>query len=429
MNNQLLKLAGILLIATSLVACGSSDNTDAAIQQATATVAAVDGQAPLSTETSDSSGPITLNLWLPPKFSNFSGDLASALLQQRLDLFHELNPNIQIDVRLKAEGVSGGLIDSLSIASDAAPLALPDLVLINEVQFELALQNELLLELRDRLSFDLDSDWYPFSLEMVSNDSEIFGLPFVGDATIMMHRFSAIDLVPETWNDTLLEALVVGFPSGDHSALFTLLQYTSLINSEGRLVDFTSIDSEIMLSILNYYSEGQLGGNFPFWLTQFEDDEQSWQAFLDGRMPMVATWSNRYFVSSDDNHGGAAIPTRNGEIISFARAWAWAITSAANERQTLAIQLAEFLSDAEFLAQWSAAAGYLPARESALTAWVPNEKQALGLQIAANAILVPKQEILSTIGPAISEAVIALLKQELSSEQANSFISSELSNE
>lgn len=425
-KHKIPKIIGLLVVAILIVACSSSSNSESSVLQATSTALIENGQATQATETSESSGPITLNLWLPPIFSNFSGDLASALLQQRLDLFHELNPNVQIEVRLKAEGVSGGLIDSLSIASDAAPLALPDIVLMNEHQLELAIQDDLVTALNDQLSFDLDSDWYAFGLEMVSSGSEILALPFVGDAMIMMHRFSAIEIMPKTWSDTLAEPLVVGFPAGDPDALFTLLQYAGLLLNDGQPIDFASIDSDLMLRLLNYYSEGQSSGIFPFWLSQYEDDEQIWQAFLDGRMPILTTWSNRYFLSTDDNQGAAAVPTVIRETISFAKAWAWAITSPNNERQSLAIKLAEFLSEAEFLAQWSSAAGYLPARESALAAWAPNAKQVLGLQIAASAHLVPRQEFQNRLGPAISKAVIALIKQEISAQEANNQISAEL---
>lgn len=416
------------LLLIFLAACAPQSNATPSIEQASPTVPSIEDGTASPTEAIPKNSPITLKLWLPPSFSNFSGDLPSALLQQRLDFFHEQNPNIQIDVRLKDEEGSGGLLESLAIASEAAPLALPDLVLMNESQLELAISNQLVLPLAERLGIDLGADWYSFGIEMVQAGDEIYALPFAGDAMILIHRFSAIEEAPRTWDDSLSAPLVVGFPAGDMQAFFTQLQYAGLLKSEGRAISYDTIDTELMLRVFDYYAEGQSTGIFPFWLTQFETEEQSWQAFLDGRMPMVVSSAKRYFLSTDDNQGGAAIPSIDGQILSFANAWAWAVTSPDIERQELAISLAEFLSDAEFMAQWSSAAGYLPARESTLAAWAPSNKQALGLQIATNALLIPRQEFRSSEGAIISQAVIALLKQEISPNEAKEILDAELSN-
>ena len=37
-------------------------------------------------------------------------------------------------------------------------------------------------------------------------------------------------------------------------------------------------------------------GVFPSWLTQYQTDRQSWQAYRELRANLVVTWSNRYLV-------------------------------------------------------------------------------------------------------------------------------------
>ena len=55
---------------------------------------------------------------------------ASSLLKARLDQFASENPDVRLEVRAKALEGAGGLLDSLVAANVAAPLALPDLVLL-----------------------------------------------------------------------------------------------------------------------------------------------------------------------------------------------------------------------------------------------------------------------------------------------------------
>ena len=76
----------------------------------------------------------------------------------------------------------------------------------------------------------------------------------------------------------------------------------------------------------------------------------------------------------------------------------------------------------------SAAAGYLPARESALMAWAPSPKQALGLLIAPFAEPALSTDVSGEIGAALSEALIGLLKDELSAAEANMLIQARMTN-
>jgi ABC-type glycerol-3-phosphate transport system substrate-binding protein len=412
----------ILLFMFILAACSPQGAVIVDSGSETATPGGdIDGELATPSQSVAESGPLTLTLWLPPSFSPFSGDLPATLLQDRLDEFHEMYPNVQVEIRLKLEGGSGGMLDSLINALSAAPLALPDLVLISSDQAQVAIQNQLLAPLSDFRNDNFSDDWYKWGLQIVQFEGEDYGLPFAGDALVLAHRFSAIEQIPSNWSTSLDASLSIGFAAADPEALFTQVQLLALMDSEPLPSDSDSINPDLMQEILNYYSDGQAIGIFPFWLTQ-----QSWQAYIEGRTPMVATWSSRFFASNDDNLGAGTIPTMNGQSATLAKGWAWSLTSANSERTALAYQLGEFLSQAEFMAQWTAAANLLPARESALTAWTPDKRQVLALQVAPGAEILPPSEERTAKGNAISEAVISLLKQEISSVEAGTLIQNRL---
>jgi ABC-type glycerol-3-phosphate transport system substrate-binding protein len=112
------------------------------------------------------------------------------------------------------------------------------------------------------------------------------------------------------------------------------------------------------------------------------------------------------------------LPTPDGEYYTLAQGWAWAISSPDRDKAELSGELAEFLAGPEFVAQWSAAAGLLPPRPSSLAAWSPDSRQALASQILDGAMALPSDAELEGWGGPLSQAVIAILKQELTAEEA-----------
>jgi ABC-type glycerol-3-phosphate transport system substrate-binding protein len=356
---------------------------------------------------------------MPPAFSPTDGDLAARLLQEQLDAFHAAHPSVRVEVRLKVEEGEGGLLNALRAASNAAPLALPDLVLLPSDFMPAAAAEGLVLPLDGLLDEELDADFYDFGRQMVEVEDGTYGLPFVGDAMILIHRLSAIEAPPATWSESLEGPLAIGFAAADPEALFSFHQLMAPGDEEGPALSLSGEpDTERIQRLLNYYAEGRASGAYPFWLTQYENPAQTWQMFLEGQAPMVANWASRYLQSPDPNLSGKLLLTQEGTSYALAKGWAWAVSTPRPEQMATIVELAEFLSAGEFMAQWSAAAGLLPTRDSALAAWAPSERQILSSQVAPVAEILPSPELRQTYGPALSAAAIALLKQETSPSEA-----------
>jgi ABC-type glycerol-3-phosphate transport system substrate-binding protein len=110
------------------------------------------------------------------------------------------------------------------------------------------------------------------------------------------------------------------------------------------------------------------------------------------------------------------------------KGWAWAISTPYPDRAELIAELIEFLSTPEFIAQWSAAAGMLPPRASSLAAWSPDARQALASQIIADAIALPPQDMLDLWGKPLADAMVAILKQEQTPQEAMQAVIAAVSN-
>ena len=93
------------------------------------TTGAVSSGQPTAIDT-EQTNVLTLTIWLPPQFDPAGGTAASSILADRLAEYNRQNRQIQIETRIKADEGLGGMLDSLLTAQQAAPLALPDFVLL-----------------------------------------------------------------------------------------------------------------------------------------------------------------------------------------------------------------------------------------------------------------------------------------------------------
>ena len=88
----------------------------------------------------------------------------------------------------------------------------------------------------------------------------------------------------------------------------------------------------------------------------------------------------------------------------------WAVATPDENRQILAVELAEFLVDPIFLSEWTAAAGYIPSRPSSLESWSDPDLQKTVNQIAENTHLVPLNDLISSLAPILRENSLQILQ-------------------
>ena len=127
----------------------------------------------------------------------------------------------------------------------------------------------------------------------------------------------------------------------------------------------------------------------PFWLTQFTNDDQSWEAYTENQVDTIVTWINRYLSTLPGDTVAAPIITQSGTPFTLANGWVWALSNPQTERHALSVDLAEFLTDGEFLSEWSETAGVLPPRASALEGWSNIALRKLVTRVIETARLIP----------------------------------------
>jgi ABC-type glycerol-3-phosphate transport system substrate-binding protein len=172
------------------------------------------------------------------------------------------------------------------------------------------------------------------------------------------------------------------------------------------------LDQNILTNVLIFFQQAQVAGKMPYWLSQFENDQQAWQAYKDNRASIVISWSSRYLKELPIDTMATLLPTPDGKDFTLATGWVWALTSINLERRALSVELAEFLVASDFSATWSEASGYLPPRPSALEKWHNIPSMTLVNEIETSAHLIPPSDVLVMVGQVLEEATIKVLKQE-----------------
>jgi len=360
----------------------------------------------------------TLTIWLPPEFDPQSASASSQLINSRLIEFQNQNPGIQINMRIKAAEGPGGALDMLRTASKAAPLALPSLVLLNRNSFLTAVEEELVFPISGD-STDTSSDWYAYAEELRLVNGIQFGYPFAGDAMLLVHRPGVIEKENLTnWEDILASSTVLLFPAADNRAMLTLDLYLSQAGSLFNENEQVSLDSDMMQTVLNLHQSGAESELFPYWLSQFDNDMQTWKAYQDRQGDIVVGWISQYLNELPADSSAISLPGMTGIPFSLADGWVFAISEPDADKQGLANQLAEFMVDPAFLAKFTMSAGYLPVRPSTTAAFTDQIVQNLLEETAVNALLVPDNQIFEVISPELRDAVLSIIKQQADVDNA-----------
>lgn len=358
-------------------------------------------------------GPVVLRLWVPPQFDPNGENPGADLFRRRLEEYLTKRPDVRLEVRVKATSGPGGVIDALITSNAAAPLALPDIVLLSREQLETAALKGLLYP-DDAMSESLaQGDWYPFAQQLTQIQSSTFGIPFAGEALIRLYRPAEVEQPSEDWDGSIAAGEAMIFPAADPQAFFTLSEYLSagghVEDEQGRPI----LELNVLRNVLAFYQEAETAGVMPLWLTQLASDEDAWRAYMEGRAHILITWTSRYLSQLPGDTAALSLPTENGEPFTLVKGWIWASANPNSERRSLSVDLIDFLTESKFLAEWSQAMGYLPPRSSALAGWSNPTLRDLSQEIIRSAQIIPSNDVSVTLGPALQSSVVNVLKQQM----------------
>ncbi|RLD04932.1 MAG: hypothetical protein DRI65_09835 [Chloroflexota bacterium] len=354
-----------------------------------------------------------LIVWVPPQFDPAAATTAGNLFLSRLDEFIDRRPQTEIQVRVKPITGDFGILESLQITDSAAPLIMPDLVALPRSLVEQAFNAGLILPLNGYTESIVENDWYDYALELAHINDQIAGIPFAGDLMVLAYKDDTGEVPPPDWDAVIAGQTTLAFPASDPRGLVTLTLYQSLVGELPGATEEALIREDALLDVFSYYQEAQAASVMPYWLTQFETEEQAWQSYQDRQSTMAITWSSILLTADSANTSLAAMPTKEAKPFSYADGWIWCVVPSNSETEQEAVELIEFLTESSYLNTWGVEAGYLPVRPSGLDSWSELPFYTTLQQLLPAAVLMPGNDLLDDLGPVIRDAVTSVLKDQV----------------
>jgi ABC-type glycerol-3-phosphate transport system substrate-binding protein len=289
---------------------------------------------------------------------------------------------------------------------------MPDLVALPRPILEVAALKGLLRPYDDLTESINGPDWYDYARQLARLQNSTFGLPFAGDALVLVYRSTSIAEPPKALTSTLSAQGPLAFPAADPMAQFTLAQYQAvggaILDEQGR----PFLDRSALTEVLAFYKQASENGSLPVWLAQYQSDDQVWEAFLEDQADMVVTWMSRHLNNLSADTAFSPIPTLNGIHYTLATGWVWALANPNHEKQALSVELAEYLVESDFLARWNSETGYLPPRQSALVNWETTSIQTMASEVVLSARIYPSADVSASLAPVLQQATLQVLKSQ-----------------
>jgi len=418
-------IAGLIFAFVSLAGCQGLNYIDQAFAETktlanvTPTPAQLDPEITLTPQATATPAPenIRLVLWVPPQFNPNEDSEASRLLAEQLKSFTVQNPEVSLDVRVKAASGAGSMLDTLDFASQVAADALPDLVLLARGDLEAAALKGLLQPIEEVSSKIDESDWYGFAQSMGIVQGTAYGLPFAADALGLVYRNTALPDVQPSWAQVNAQVNQLVFPAADQTVLATLAIYLS---AGGALQDPQGqafIDVDTLTQTLQIYQTGLNSGLFSAALLELQSDDQAWETFQNSTAEGIITWASRQLQNSADLKL-AQLPVLGESSFTLAKGWAWCLVAQDPVEKEYASLLMEHLVEPEFLKNWASVSGYLPVRPSSITAWENPLAQDTLASILNTAQLRPNPDQISAFNNGIRTAVQEVLSGQSQPEDS-----------
>ncbi len=418
----------VLLLATvGLAGCNLLPELSFSSQKETPTATTVPGEAtpavsPTPLPPPAVSSAITLTLWTTEAFFPNEDNDSGQVLAQQWQAFEAAHTNVTIEYILKKPYGKGGILDFLGTARAAVPTVLPDLVVLDTLELDEAAEAGLIQPLDDLVSNEVQQDLFPLARR--SFDGQLMGIQFEADVEHLIYNTNKIDSAPITWREVLSDSVAYIFPAGGEGSLVNdsfLIQYLA---AGGGLLDESgapALNNDALVEVLQFYADGLEAGAIPPSVLEFANLDDCWVVYVSAQAAMSNVSSDKYLADRGllKNTAFAAIPTRDGNVVTLSKGWALAIVTENPSRRAAAAQLIEWLLEPENNANWNLAAGHLPTSQAAFEhlgtedQYFPFVRQQL-----ANVHPRPMAAAYEKIGRALQRAVQDVLQGEVSPEEA-----------
>ncbi|MCD6576471.1 MAG: extracellular solute-binding protein [Anaerolineaceae bacterium] len=355
-------------------------------------------------------------IWLPPQFDPNVDTESGKIMRGQIELFQELYPQYIFDIRIKADGGSDSMVNTMLNTSIVAPEVLPSVVLISQSDLEIAATQGIILPIKSPSSIADESDWFPFTNEMGIINGETYGLPFVADAVGLVTHEDVFGSEYVSLIEASKKLDTIAFAAGDPDGMVPFILYQSIGGNIEDTQGKPIIELEYLSSTLASIEEATRLGVFSTDLVDYLSDDQVWSSFSENEFKGILTWVS-HSLAEADKYFISPLPGIGDQPYTYGSGWVWCLVNKKNTNQELSTAFIEHMIDPKFLSEWTPKTKYLPVRPSSITGWDESFRATIA-NILYSADLMPNKQVLSFAKSDIINAVQDLLQGLSTSEES-----------
>ena len=361
-----------------------------------------------------------LIVWLPPQFDPSAETESMGLLNQRLKAFEVEHPGLNIEVRIKGGGTD--IVNFLSVTNNAAPASMPDLIALSYDQMQDAASRGYLHPLDGLTNILQDPDWYVFARELSSVQNAAYGIPFAADALMTIYRPALFEAPPSTWDSIIESGALLAFAASDPGQYLSLSLYLSV---GGQLADAQGVftlNENALVSVLSLYQSAYESEAFPLTIKEFQTDARSLNSYRSGESSVAVVWASSDIRSNSGAYD--ALLGLDDVPYSIGDGWVWALAGSNTESQLVAVELASYLTESEYMSEWTYISGYLPTRPLSLAGWEDDAVKGSMDDVLLSAHPSPAPDLVASFGSIMQGALIRIFNGEQAEVVARSVVES-----
>ena len=358
-----------LLVMLLFVVSGCGENPTPTPPAATPIAATPGVQEPAASQTSVPTTNDQLVVWLPASTGIAVEGNAGAILTNAFHQFEQRYPAIRLDVQVKADSGASSLFSFLRAAQEVAPSILPDMVLINTQQLWQIVDLGMVTALNEE-ELIAGTDYFTPASNAVIYRAQTFGIPYAVDLVHLVYDAETVSAPPKTWEELLEGGEPYAFPAGESGPTTSaLLHYVA---AGGELLEDGSIsDPEALEAYFTFLTEARDLGIINISTLDMNAYSAAWRAFAEDRVDLAEVQANQFYpnMAGINPPSYTTVPTSNGDSVTIADTWAFAILTQDSQRRELALTLISELLAPEVHGPWSQAVARLPSQPASLALW------------------------------------------------------------
>ena len=305
---------------------------------------------------------ITLTIWAPEEFSPEAAQ-GGGVLRRQVEAFAHARPDIAVKFELKSPHGKGGLLDFLVKVQSLVPDRLPDLILIDSREVDVAARTGLLQPLDRDLPSGAFADMLSPAQTLAEHDGQWLTLPLTLDVQHLAYNTKAVSEAPATWDDLLKDGVLFAFAADDDDAF--LFQY---LENQGRIANSQQpapLNVSLTTSVLTFFQRARSANLVPDSVLAIKSAHDVWPLFAGGQAQLAQVEASDYLAEHGNvpNTGFAPLPTQDGGAATLVSGWNYAIITQDANRHAAAAAFLNWIDEPSRLAEWAAAAQMVPRAE------------------------------------------------------------------